>query len=214
MKVNELLNEAAVSIDDIKIEDLGDNKYKVSVAATGGPLVAVLKSIVFGVKSNLKMTSKSGGKIDPFNFKGNGIILQGDKDVIMKLIASKIVSNKTKTAEKLKHAETAPQRAAEKSKANYALQKERQKALYDKYGKEVVDSVKIKSVRTDGDDGYQWAVYLNGRKYSSGLTQSQAASTQRSLWNEQTKKNRMVATMHSDPEIQKKLLAKLKAQNK
>ena len=67
MKVNELLNEAAVSIDDIKIEDLGDNKYKVSVAATGGPLVAVLKSIVFGVKSNLKMTSKSGGKIDPFN---------------------------------------------------------------------------------------------------------------------------------------------------
>lgn len=105
-------------------------------------------------------------------------------------------------------------RAAEKSKANYALQKERQKALYDKYGKEVVDSVKIKSVRTDGDDGYQWAVYLNGRKYSSGLTQSQAASTQRSLWNEQTKKNRMVATMHSDPEIQKKLLAKLKAQNK
>jgi hypothetical protein len=171
-KLNEGVDEVAPAV---KVEKVGDDSYKLSVDGTAGDPVALLKKIAWymhGKTRTFTLTSKSGGKIDPYNFKSNGLIVKGAKEAIDDSIAlcSKAFMNGKK--QEAKHKAAAPERKKEAAKYSAIQQKKRMDAAAAKWGKGTYQRVKIRQV--DGDDGYQYNVFVDGRSIMNGLTRSSA----------------------------------------
>lgn len=90
-------------------------------------------------------------------------------------------------AANVKHKAEAPARRRETSKASAARYKISRQALYDKYGKNNVQSVTARQI--SGDDGYQWNVLVNNRSKWNGLTLPEVDYYKRLEYEDLLKKN-------------------------
>lgn len=179
--------------DDIQITDAGKGRISISVAAQRGPVMAIIRSIAWAAKkAGLEPTGKTGTPVNA-NFKSNTVLVKASMAEAEKLVAKakkqKADYNKKKADDAAYNADPEVKKA--RNKFNYELQKERKEKLYSKYGKEIVDRVKIKPLIEDGDDGYQWALIVDGKVKERGLTQSQAYSAQVTEWNYMLKISKM-----------------------
>lgn len=223
MKIRELLLEN-ISSNQVKIEELEDGTFKVSVDASGGPLIQVIRTIAFSAvfgtippeydeddESEYEKLNKArrnfskladvytvsskkisaGREYDKFKAKSciikfkDGVKNQADE--LKKLVDVVIKYENEEITNKLERKRTAPERKKLAAKLSAEDQKIRREKLYAKYGKKVVDSVKIKQI--GGDDGYQWNVLVNGRSIMNGLTQSSARYEQELQWKRLSKES-------------------------
>lgn len=183
--------------DDIKITER-DGKLLVSVETTAGPTIGIIRSLAYAAwKAKLPIFNKSGKKLDidtigP-SFKSNGLVIDGPREKVEQLL-TKVKSqhdkdNKNREARKAQKED--PEYKKAQNKANYERQKERKDELHKAYGKHIVDRVKIKSLISDGDDGYQWSLWVDGRRNMSGMTKYQAEGEQRMMWSYLAKLEKM-----------------------
>lgn len=160
-----------ITKNDVKIEKIDDDRYKVSVTPTAGPLVSVLKSMIYRMKLEsrtfTKLESKSGLAINPENFKSNAFIVTcKSEDAITKSVEQAISDLEKDTARKEKQKETAPARKAEASKISNERAKEEKERLEKLYGKGTPARVKYRQI--GGDDGYQYSVFVDGKPITAG----------------------------------------------
>lgn len=178
------------SFDDLKIEKVGD-KFKVSIEFARGEPLEALKSLMYLLAKNkkCKLFSLSNEELDKkgyfYNYKGRGFFVKGITEEELK-DAIKQSSDKSQKEKQKREEHKALVNSKEykqaKNKENYEYQKAAKNELYAKYGKDIVDRVKIKSMSSEGDDGYQWAMFVDGKRIQSGMTQYQARGEQRIYW--------------------------------
>lgn len=135
-------------------------------------------------KGKIKTFTLSGnpikGSVRYDSFKASGVVAQGNLEDIKGLLAATVKYTNDDIAELQRAKELAPERRKEKAHAYAKKRKVEVDKRNTKYGKDVVDRVKIKQV--GGDDGYSWAVIVDGRVKWNGLTQRQAQSYQEKEW--------------------------------
>lgn len=124
--------------------------------------------------------SISKGRPSLSSFKASGVLATGELEDIKSLLAAAVKYTNDDLAERQRAKELAPERRKEKAQAYAKKRKVEVDKRNAKYGKDVVDRVKIKQV--GGDDGYSWAVIVDGRVKWNGLTQRQAQSYQEKEW--------------------------------
>lgn len=187
---------AAETADDIQITDLGDGRVMISVKAKTGPLLSIINSTAFIASRAKKKLQNSLGKTitTVSTFRSNKLIITATKDEAEQYLAKAKKDHKEwddrkaqRTADK-----NDPVKKKEANKFNYEMQKRRKQELYDRYGKDIVERVKIKSLtHIDGDDGYQWSLWVDGRRQQSGMTYDQALGEQRMMWSYLLKVSKM-----------------------
>ena len=191
MKIQEVILETVnqsiipdIKPEDFKVQDLNNGKILISTTDTSGSRVAVIKCMSFQHLrgKNIPAYSKTGIPVS-INFKSNGIIvkttLEKAKEILERCIKAVVKELNRKTALKA----SAPERKKEASKLNYQEQKEKKEKLYATYGKDIIDRVKVKSLSQYGDDGYQWALIVDGRITRNGMTKYQAYGEQQLMRN-------------------------------
>lgn len=195
MRVSELFEAASteVKVSDVKVTDMGDGKFKVAVAPTSGPLVLLIKNIIYALPSEERgsITSKAGLKIgDMSSFKANGFIMAASKAAVEKAVANGVKKFNDNEQEKNKRKEEAPARKAAMAKSGAAARKISASGDAEKYGKGTLDRIKFKQV--GGDDGYCYALFIDGRKTGyTGMTKSEAEFEKRQMAEKIAKKEKL-----------------------
>jgi len=173
------------TIDDIAIKEVGEGKYEVSTRATSGAPVSVLQYLVSVAReAKLEVTSKTGIVLKYMgDFKGRALIVKGSKEAV-ELALAKAKKSYTKEADgkaARKAQKEDPEYKKAVNKANYEYQKEQKAKLDAEYGADIVKRVKVKSIRADGDDGYQWGLFVDGQVKKRGMTKYQAEGERRMM---------------------------------
>lgn len=193
MKVFDILTES--SSDDqnqirrelYKVQEIGSGAFKISVDATKGPALTPMLAIAYALKEKgAEIKSKSGLPIKFSTFKSNTVIAKNiDVNTINSIIDEKVQEHIGYHAERKERAkpENVAARNKEYRKSVQSTVKARADELNSKWGEDTVKRVKVKSMSHMGDDGYQWALFVDGRQVKNGLTKSQAASEQKAAWN-------------------------------
>jgi hypothetical protein len=181
--------------DSARVHEGGDNgEYSASERAN----IKKLGSIVNAVEN------KNGGRINNlYLFKSNGYVLtfkeKPDLSVLRTYLEDYIKRYNESRERSLKALDGRKERKKESAKYSREMQKERKDELYSVYGKDVVDAVKIKPMSMEGDDGYQWAMFIDGRRVQSGMTKGQAEGEQRMAWKKLAGNKKWIYSLHDDP---------------
>ena len=129
------------------------------------------------------------------NFKPTGLVFRFSKaatnpqqaeQAVKQLLDAKVAKYAKKKTKQDAYRAKAPERKKEAAKFSAAEQKKRLEGLYARYGKDVVERVKIRQI--GGDDGYQYNVIVDGRSIMNGLTRSQAEGYRVRIWARLAKK--------------------------
>lgn len=144
------------------------------------------------LSSKIKTYTLSGkelGKnpLEIMKFKSNGLLLDGQKDDIIELLKQAIDYHVKQNKADIAYQAGATERKKAASKFNSEKTKERKAALEKKYGKNVIDRVKIRQI--GGDDGYQWNVIVDGKSVMNGLTKRSAEFEREQQWKRLAKIN-------------------------
>jgi hypothetical protein len=173
-------NEASA----INVEMDGD-KVKLSIDTKVGPLMSLFIETIYYIarKTKFKYVNVKGVEPDIYRSRPQKIWFKtSDIETIKGLISKKREKNREMEKDDHERLQNALADRKTANKASAELQKQRKEELYKRYGKEIVDRVKIKPMSHEGDDGYQWALFVDGRRKKSGLTQYRAQGEQRMMW--------------------------------
>jgi hypothetical protein len=171
----------------INVEMDGD-KVKLSIDVKVGPLMSAFITTAYNVgeKMKAKILNVKGRELDYsdlYRSRPQKVwVTTTDLDRVKAIVAKKHtdrVEDEKADHDKLQNALTDRK---ETSKWRADDQKQRKAKLHAQYGKEIVDRVKIKPMSMEGDDGYQWALFVDGRRKKSGMTKYQAEGEQRIMW--------------------------------
>ena len=220
MKLSEILTET-ISVGQIKIEEIGDNSFKVKADGTSGPIIQVIKSIAFlefysrwmddvetdeeekhyvdyssackKVVKNLKAFTLAGKEINT-KTSWDGFKANG---IVLKG-EKKDVEFIVKSAIEFKNAEDKWKESekAEKEKLN-AERKKASSQSSAQNRKALEDKYgkktlsRVKIKQIGGDDGYQWNVIVDGRSIMNGLTKREADYEKEKAWQRLSKKDKV-----------------------
>lgn len=177
---------AELTYDDVQLTDLGDGKVKVHVATKTGPALKLVYSLVSTAMSKkYKVYNQLGHPVkNIYTFKSNAATIVAPIDALKKWLdrsKEEHIHYDKMEVERVR-IKNDPEEKKARNKLNYEIQKDRKEELYKTYGKNIVDRVKIRSMSHEGDDGYQWAMFVDGQRVMSGMTRDQAAGEQRMRW--------------------------------
>ena len=189
MLVRHLLNETADSTP-ITIEPHDDEWVKISTKASSGPSVSKIKSIMYTASADgYETKSKSGGTIKPANFKANGLLVRTTIEKA-KALLQKSDKQDAEEAERIKANKESRVANKAASAKNDREAKKAMTAKYDElYGKGTWNRVTAK--QEGGDDGYSYAVRVDGRKRVGGLHKSEVAFEKLQAVQELAKKEKL-----------------------
>lgn len=201
MRLADLLLEATkveIEPDALKLEPAGAGQFKVIAKAGNGAPMEALKNFYWknSKRRNCKFFTPAGKPAAniPSSWPRWFMVHTDFDEARMKELVDDIVSRTGRDIKReiaYKEKKNSPAEKRKLANFNYEQQKKRKEELYAKYGKDVVEAVKIQSMSHEGDDGYQWALFKNGRRVKSGMTRSQAEGEQRLLWADLAKFNKM-----------------------
>ena len=200
MKISELFEAAeAGTLEPVTITAKGEDSFIVGTKATKGPSLDQIYNIWqdFEKKKGVTMKSKSGLPLNfdrMFKSKPSGIVLtfanvEGAKEAIEASIEKAVaeVTKEVKSKGDWKAgAEDRKKEASKMSSAARAIEMKKMEALY---GKGTWNRVTYR--QEGGDDGYCYAVRIDGKKLCSGQTQSQAMYEKRKAVDELAKKYKL-----------------------
>jgi len=173
----------------------------VSIRATEprGIQAAALKSlglnISWGDLRGVKVWSSSGHKLgrdlNYSTFKPGGLVLEfpAGVDAVTKaneLLATYVAKAEGEEATVQQRRKEAPARRREASKSYRVQYKDDRQKLFDEFGRRNVESVTARQV--GGDDGYCWAVFIDGHQFVNGLSQHMADYYKHVAYGEQLKR--------------------------
>lgn len=178
--------KAPMELDEIKFNDLGNGRIEVRTDAKNGPKFRIWLTALQKMPKKMKGLSGSGRDMTDYfaldRARPTRISFLGTMDEVKAAIAKGMGAGLKYDKQDHDKKQDAPARQKEAAKYSAEQQKKRKADLYAKYGKEIVDRVKIKPMSLEGDDGYQWALFVDGRRKMSGMTQYQADGEQRLMW--------------------------------
>lgn len=191
------------SIDDFQVTEVESNRFKITTSKPKHEFVKDafkrLAKIADATKST-NWTNGNGKKVSWWSFSGSEIILTWPKEMLMKKLAVAVdgAQKSEKAAKSKEHTVTKnKEEPKDRNKVNYQDQKDRKQKLYDEYGKDVVDSVKIKPMLSDGDDGNHWAVLVNNHIVYRGLSRREADGEQYAQWDKLVRQKQHLAFLQS-----------------
>lgn len=171
-EANTYAGAALATEKDLIVQQMPDGWWKVSVAATAGPLIHLIRTLAYSAPTQVR--TKSGTKLPNYGaFKANGILMKAaSRDVLDARIEKAIRKHNSYVKSETRHKERAPERKAAAAKYSADQAKQRRAEQEAKYGKGTAQRVTYR--QEGGDDGYQYVVRVDGRAKWDGLTQSQA----------------------------------------
>lgn len=175
-----------LTYDDVQLTDLGDGKVKIHVATKTGPALKLVYSVVStAIAKKYKAYNQLGHLIkNIYTFKSNAATIVAPIEVLKKWLDEAKEEHVYYDEMRVERdrIKNDPEEKKARNKLNYERQKERKEALYKEFGKSIIDRVKIRSMSHEGDDGYQWALFVDGYRKYSGMTRSQAEGEQLMMW--------------------------------
>lgn len=158
----------------------GDGKIRGKARTLGVVKVSTLEGKEAGKKSR---------SVGFYSWKPTGLVFwfknkseSEAKEAIEQLLEPVLKRQNKYVAARERARETAPRRRKEAAKYYSERRKKELEELKQKYGADIVERVKVKSMSHEGDDGYQWAMFVDGRRVRSGMKQAEARAAQRSQW--------------------------------
>ena len=194
MKVNQLLEARddfkytpSFSIKDFSVSEVEPGRFKITSDKSNDEFVRAafqrFAKLADSTKST-KWTNGDGKKVSWFNFSGPAIILSWQKEMLVKKLSAAIDGAQKEEKNHLSKEHTKArnkEESKERNKLNYKYQKAHKEELYKKYGKDIVERVKVRA-SSNADDGYQWMLIVDGRVVGAGMTRYQAEGEQILKW--------------------------------